>query len=423
MWWMAALATGLLVLGSALALAETSLSRMTRVRAAALGHEQRRHAARLEAIERDPAPYLNALYLSGVVVQNGAVVLVAMLAARWFQETGIAVAAALFTLAYFVVVEAMAKTFGIQHGDRAALAVAPVVWALGRCLSIPTRALIGLANVLLPGKGLAHGPFVSEEEIRSMADVGHQEGSIEESEKQMIHSVFHFGDRVVRELMVPRPDVVAIDLDRAAIRDAHRLAVEKGFTRIPAYRGTLDQTEGIVHGRDLLAALLEGRPAESLAALMRPAHFVPGSKRAADLLRDMQRERFHTAMVTDEYGTVVGLVTLENLIEELVGAIAEEHEHEAPDVAPLAGGGYRLDASVTVSELNELLGTALPDDRWNTVGGLMFGTLGTIPAEGQHVVVDGYRFTAERVTGRRVTTVRVAPEASAPELAMHGARS
>lgn len=416
MWWMAGLVVGLVVLGSALAVAETSISRMSRVRAAALVHDGRRNAKLLETIERDPAPFLNAVYLAVVIVQNGSAVLVAMLAEQWFEDLGITVACLVFTLAYFVVVEAMAKTFGIQHSDRAALVVAPAVWALGRALALPTRALIGLANVLLPGKGLAHGPFFAEEEIRSMADVGHEEGVIEESQKEMIHSVFHFGDRVVRELMVPRPDVVAIDLS-ASVHEAHALAVEKGFTRIPAYRGTLDQTEGIVHAKDLLAALLEERPPTHLTSLMRPVHFVPGSKRAADLLHEMQKERFHAAMVSDEYGTVVGMVTLENLIEELVGDIAEEHELETPDVAPLGDGAYRLDASVTVTELNELLGTAFPDDRWNTVGGLMFGMLGTIPREGQDVTIEGYRFTAERVHGRRVTTVRVAPDPSAAEAA------
>lgn len=412
MWWMAALVAGLVVLGSALAVAEASISRMTRIRVGALRHEGRRNAALLEAIEREPAAYLNAVYLSAMFVQNGSAVLVALLAERWLHDPGVALASFLFTLGYYVVVEAMAKTFGIQHSDTAALVLAPATWTLGRLLALPTRALIGLANVLLPGKGLAQGPFSSEEEIRSMADVGHEEGGIEESEKEMIHSVFHFGDRVVRELMVPRPDVVAIDLDQASIREAHALAVEKGFTRMPAYRGSLDQTEGIVHAKDLLAALLESPPPADLTSLIRPAHFVPDSKRAANLLREMQKQRFHAAMVIDEYGTVVGMVTLENLIEELVGDIAEEHEHEVPDVTALGDGAYRLDATVTLTEMNELLGTAFPDDRWNTVGGLMFGVLGTIPKEGEEVSLDGYRFTAERVRGRRVALVRVTPDPS-----------
>jgi CBS domain containing-hemolysin-like protein len=248
-----------------------------------------------------------------------------------------------------------------------------------------------------------------------MADVGHEEGAIEEREKEMIHSVFHFGDRVVRELMVPRPDAIGVDLERASVRDAHALIVRHGFTRLPAYRGTLDQTEGIVHAKDLLKILLDGDQDTPLSTLLRPAHFVPGSKKASALMREMQQERFHVAMVTDEYGSVAGIVTLENLLEELVGDIAEEHEREVPEVEPLGEGRWRIDASVTIAELNELLGTELPSERWNTVGGLMFGELGEIPSEGQAVFVQGFRFVAERVRGRRVTRVLVIREAPPEE--------
>ena len=239
-----------------------------------------------------------------------------------------------------------------------------------------------------------------------MAELGHAEGVIEQAEKEMIHSVFHFGDMLVREVMVPRPDIVAIEVGQS-LREAHALAVQHGFTRLPAYQGDLDRTEGIVHGKDILAALLDGRHETRLAELLRPAHFVPESKRAAELLREMQSEKFHLTMVADEYGSVSGLVTLENLLEELVGDIAEEHEREVLDLEPLGDGRYRVDASVTVYELNQLLGTDLPHDRWNTVGGLMFGLLGTIPAQGQTIRSEGLQFTAEKVQGRRVTTVLV----------------
>jgi CBS domain containing-hemolysin-like protein len=218
---------------------------------------------------------------------------------------------------------------------------------------------------------------------------------------------------VVRELIVPRPDVVAVDVERS-LGDAHALIVRHGFTRLPAYRGDLDRTEGIVHAKDILRVLLDGRQDVRLTEILRPAHFVPASKRAAELLREMQQEKFHLAMVTDEYGSVAGLVTLENLLEELVGEIGEEHEREDRDVEPLGDGRYRLDASLSVRELNELLATDLPRDRWNTVGGLMFGLLGAIPTEGQAVTLQGFRFTAERVQGRRVTTILVTREPAAP---------
>jgi CBS domain containing-hemolysin-like protein len=407
MLWMVGLVAALVLFGSVLAIAESSISRMTRVRAMALRADGRRNAALLETIERDPAPYLNSVYLSVMFVQNGSAILVAILTERWFADAGIALVSLLFTLGYFVVVEAMSKTFGIQNTDRAALAMAPIVWALGRVLAQPTRVLIWLANVLLPGPGLREGPFVSEEDIRSMADVAHEEGGIEKGAKDMIHSVFHFEGRIVRDLMVPRPDVVAVDLDRTTVRGAHERIVESGFTRLPAYRGSLDQAEGIVHARDVLRALLETPDEADLGRLLRPAHFVPETKLASELLREMQKERFHLALVTDEYGATAGLVTIEDLLEELVGDIAEEHEPVVPEIERLADGSYRVDASVPVGELAEVLGTELPEGGWNTVGGLMFGLLGRIPVEGQETTLPGFRLVAERVQGRRVTRVLV----------------
>lgn len=407
--WVAGLVVGLVLLGSLLAIAESSISRMTRVRAGVLRQDGRRNAAFLEEIELDPAPYLNSIYLAVMFVQNGSAILVALLAEDYLGDLGIALVWVGFTLAYFVVVEAMSKTYGVLHSDRAALSVAPIVWALGRALAFPARLLIGLANVLLPGKGLKQGPFTSERDIRSMAEVGHAEGTIEEREKDMIHSIFDFGNTVVRQVMVPRPDVVAVEVS-APLRAAVEAALANGVSRLPVYRDDLDHVEGVLHIRDALKALHEGRGETPLRDVARPPHFVPDSNKVADVLRDMQRQKFHLALVIDEYGSVSGLVTLEDLLEELVGEIAEDHEREVRDIEPLGEGRYRLDASLSVHELNEVLNTNLPRDRWNTVGGLMFGLLGAIPAEGQAVTLQGFRFVAEKVQGRRVTTILVTRE-------------
>ena len=244
-----------------------------------------------------------------------------------------------------------------------------------------------------------------------MAEVGHKEGTIEEREKDMIHSIFEFGDTVVRQVMVPRPDVVAVEA-RAPLRAAVEAALANGVSRLPVYREDLDHVEGVLHMRDALKALHEGRGDAPLHDVARAAHFVPDSKKVADVLREMQRQKFHLAVVIDEYGSASGLVTLEDLLEELVGEIAEEHEREVRNIEPLGEGRYRVDASLSVHELNEVLNTDLPRDRWNTVGGLMFYLLGTIPAEGQAVTLQG--FAAEKVQGRRVTTILVTRE-PAPE--------
>jgi CBS domain containing-hemolysin-like protein len=361
----------LVILASVLAVAETATSRTSRVRAIALREAGRRNAALLEEIQKEPPRYLNSIYLCVLFVQNGAAILVAILSERYFGDLGITLVSVAFTLAYFVLVEAMSKTFAILNSDPAALALAPVVWVLGRALALPTRLLIGTANVLLPGKGLRQGPFVSEQDIRSMAEVGREEGSIEESERRMIHSIFEFGDTVIGQVMVPRPDVVAVEAQNTLAAALDRI-VEHDVSRVPVFRTDLDRIEGILYAKDALKALHQGKGDIAVASLLRSAHFVPETKKASELLREMQQR----------------------------------------DVEALGDGRWRVDASLPMHELNELLATNFPRDRWNTVGGLMFGLLGTIPKEGQTVTLEGFRFTAEKVQGRRVTTVLVSPHAA-----------
>jgi putative hemolysin len=396
----------LVVAGTVLAMAESSLSRMSKVRALALQSEGRRNAALLVKLETEPPRYLNAVYLAVMFVQNGSAILVAIIAESSFGHLGVTLISIAFTVAYFVVVEAMAKTFGILHNDSVALALSPIVYFLGRLLSLPTRALIGLANVLLPGKGLKQGPFVSEEDIRTMAEVGHEEGSIEPHERELIHSIFTFGDTVVREVMVPRPDIAAVEIDDP-LRAVEDVMLERGFSRIPVYREDLDHCEGFVYAKDVLRALHQGQPDLPLATVMRPAHFVPDSKKVAELLREMQRQKFHAALVIDEYGSVVGLVTLEDVLEELVGEIEDEYDPAEPEVVAVADRIYRVPGTVTVHDLGEQLDAELPSAEWDTVGGLMIGLLGRIPKEGDEVRFENLVFRAEKVQRRRVVSVLV----------------
>jgi putative hemolysin len=407
----------LVALGTVLAAAESSMSRMTRVRALALKAEGRRNAALLERVANDPPRHLNAVYLAVMFVQNGSAILMAIWAEQHFGNVGIAVVSAVFTVVYFVVVEAMSKTFGILHSDGVALALSPIVFYLGWLLSLPTSALIWLANLLLPGKGLAQGPFVSEEEIRSMAEVGHEEGVIDAQERELIHSVFTFGDTVVREVMVPRPDVVAVEV-RQGLRSVLDTIVARGFSRVPVYRDQLDHIEGVVYAKDLLRILHSGQEDTQLAKLLRPAHFVPESKRVADLLREMQRHQFHLAVVTDEYGSVSGLVTLEDLIEELVGEIADEYDRDEPELVQVGEGVYRVDGAMPIDDLARALGVELPSEEWDTVGGLMLGLLGAIPREGQEVRCGNLVFRAERVQRRRVLSVLVTVQSPPTETAV-----
>ena len=411
--WLWLLTLALVLFGSVLAMAESSLTRMTRVRAIALQEEGRRNAQLLVRLESDPPRYLNSIYLTVMIVQNGSAILVAFLAQDIWGETWVTLASLVFVLLYFVVVEAMSKTFGIQNSDRVALALTPVVFLLGRVLSYPTRWLIGLANVLLPGKGLREGPFVSEGDIRSMAEVGHEEGSIEQDEKELIHSIFEFGDTIVREVMVPRPDIVAIEDDRT-LRDVQALVLEHGYSRIPVFHEDLDDVVGVVFAKDVLKALHQGKIDMPLREIVRPARYVPESKRVADLLREMQQEKFHQALVTDEYGSVTGIVSLEDLLEELVGEITDEYDVEEPEIVQVSDGVFRVSGKTSIDDVNDVLGLELPDEEWDTVAGLVLDIFGKIPDAGEECVFQALRFRAEEVVGRRVNTVvieRAAEEA------------
>ena len=400
----------LVVIGSLLAVSEASLTRITRVRALSLKEEGRRNAALLEKIEADLSRYLNSVYFSVMLVQNGSAILVAILAEHTFAggDDGwwVALVSAAFTLAYFVFVEAMSKTFGVVHSDRAALLVTPIVYALGRALAVPTRALIGLANVLIPGKGLKQGPFV-EEEIRSMAAVGREEGALEHEEARLISSVFDFGDRLVRDVMVPRSEMVAAPVNGGTGRVLD-LMLRHGFSRVPVYRGAIDEVVGVVYAKDLLRHLHAGKANVRLEAIMRDPIFVPESNRAATLLKQMQARQIHIALVTDEYGSTAGLVTIEDLLEELVGDIADEYDKSERDYESTDDGGYLVTGRLSISNLNDLMDVELPNDDWNTVAGLIYGLVGAVPTHGTVVATESLLFTVERMQGRRIAQVWVA---------------
>ncbi|HEX6261307.1 MAG TPA: hemolysin family protein, partial [Actinomycetota bacterium] len=246
----------------------------------------------------------------------------------------------------------------------------------------------------------------------AMAEAGSEEGAIEEEEKELIHSIFEFGDTIVREVMVPRPDMVTIGKD-ASLDHVLDLVLQHGYSRIPVTSNGLDEIAGVVYAKDVLRQLHRGRRDRTVEDLMRKPYFVPESKKVSELLRDMQREKYHLAMVVDEYGAVAGLVTLEDLLEEIVGEIEDEYDREEPNVEPAGEDRLRVNARLPVDELNELLQVELPNTEWDTVGGLVMGILGRVPAVGEQVEFEGLRFTAERVQGRRIAKIlieRLPPE-------------
>ena len=398
----------LIAVAAVFACAETALTRTSRIRAMTLAEEGKKGGKQLLRLVEHPEQFLNTILLLVLLCHLAAASLVSILAERSFGSLGVLLAVVFEVVVIFVLAEAVPKTYAVQHPDRAALRVAPIVAAVVAFppIRLLSRGLIGLANVLVPGKGLKKGPFLSEEELLAMADVAAEEDVIEREERQLIHHILEFGDTIVREVMVPRPDMVAVEA-RATVDDSLEVALAAGYSRIPVYEQGIDDILGLIYTKDLMRAVRDGKADEAVRNLVRSANFVPETKRVAELLPEMQKQKAHMAIVVDEHGGVAGLVTLEDLIEELVGEIVDEYDVEEPPIERLSESELRVDARLPIDELRELLDVDFPDGDFDTVGGLLLHLLGHVPTEGETVDFDGYQLTAENVQGRRIGRVRI----------------
>ncbi|MDE0579932.1 MAG: HlyC/CorC family transporter [Acidimicrobiia bacterium] len=273
----------------------------------------------------------------------------------------------------------------------------------------------GLLRRLVQASWRREAPQVSEEELLAMAEAAEASDAIEPEERELIGQIIEFGDTVVREVMVPRTDTVAMS-DQHTVSEAIGIVIEHGYSRVPVYAEGIDDVVGVVHAKDLMRAERDQGEDSPAVAVARTPRFVPETKRIALLLREMQAEKFHIAIVVDEYGGTAGVVTLEDLIEELVGEIVDEFDVEEPMIERLAAGTVRVNGRVPIDELSEVLAAPLPNGDWDTVGGLIFNTLGHVPEEGETLVMDGWELLVERVTGRRIARVIVKPATqSAPD--------
>jgi putative hemolysin len=411
----------LVVIAAFAALAETAIVRIGRLRPHHLAKEKKAGAEVLVKVVEDSAPFLNALLLVILLAELLAAALATGLALRWLDTAGEIIAALVMTILLFAFAQVVPRTYAVQRTDRAALLVARPVYVLGQALRPLGKLLILTANLallILPGRGMPKGPFVTDEEIRHMSDGEEEEEEIEEEERELIHSIFEFGDTVVREVMVPRPDMVTLKV-KASRDEALEKIVEAGYSRIPLYDGDTDNIVGVLYAKDLLKKMHESEAPAKLVSIARAPTFVPETKKVAELLREMQEQRVHMAIVVDEYGGTAGLVTIEDLLEEIVGEIVDEYDVEEPLVEPIDDDSIRVDAKMPIDEVNDLLSVELPHEEWDTVGGLVFGLTGRVPVAGESVRYDSVEFVTERVAGRRVqkVVIRKLPPEPEPEQA------
>lgn len=416
-WLLVAAAVALILLSAVFALSETAITRISRVKAKSLVEEERRGAASLlrlvEHADRNIPVILFSLQMCTLI----AATIIGVVANESVGALGVVVATAFEIAVIFIFAELAPKIWAVQHTERAALLVAPFLVAVVGFAPLRwlTQAMIKIANVVLPGKGIKEGPYVTEEELLAMADTAADERVIEGEERQLIHSIIDFGDTVAREVMVPRPDMVTVSSE-ATIGEAADAASSAGVSRVPVYGTGIDDIVGVLYVKDMVKAEREGAAVQPVTTVMRQAQFVPETKRIAEVMREMQAGKQHLAIVVDEYGGTAGLITLEDVLEELVGEISDEFDVDRPRLELLDDGQLRVDASLSIDEVNEMTGFEFPEGDWDTVGGFLYHLLGHVPDEGEAAVFDGHRIVAQKINGRRIAVVLIAP--SGPEEAV-----
>lgn len=387
-----------------------AISRLTMDRALRLEDGAPKRGALLVKIAENPRPYIAVTLLFMLIGEVTAIVVISSLLIRSAVPLPEVLAIAAMIFIVFQLVELAPRSWVLERPDQVMLLSARPVYWLGtalRALVVSLVAMNRLFMLILPGRGVPKGPLTSEEEIKSILEVAQSEDVIEAEEAQMIHSIFDLGDTVVREVMVPRPDMVCVEAG-ATLDEVLEVSLKHGFSRIPVISQNIDNIAGIAYAKDVIKRVRNGsRRARRASEIAREPMFVPESKKLIELLREMQERKSHMAIVIDEYGGTAGLVTMEDVLEEIVGEISDEYDREEPLFVELDDKTLRVDARVSIDELNERLGTELPNTEWDSVGGLVGGMLGRVASDGDKVRLDPIEFEVEKTKGRRIRKVLV----------------
>ncbi|PRY17286.1 hemolysin family protein [Kineococcus rhizosphaerae] len=407
------LALLLVVAAGLIAAAESAIAVTSRRRARDLVDDGRRGAPALARVLESAAPVIAVCTLLRVVFETLAAVCATVVVASWVDSWFLVLVLAGLGMSAldFVLVGVGPRTLGRLHAETVGLLAAPVLAPLTTVLGPVARALVAVGNAVTPGRGLRHGPFASEAELREIVELAGETSVIEAGEHRMIHSVFELGDTLAREVMVPRTDLVTARRG-AGLHDVEALFLRSGFSRMPVIGEDADEVLGVVYLKDVARrfhAHPEQARTERVEDVARPAVFVPDSLPVDDLMRQMQRDNVHVAIVVDEYGGTAGLVTIEDILEEIVGDISDEYDRAGPEVEPLDDGGFRVSSRLHVEDLGELFDREIDDEDVDTVGGLLAKTLGEVLVPGAVAQVHGLRLEADAREGRRnqVRTVLV----------------
>ncbi len=398
----------LLLVSAFFSASETAVFSANKMRIRHMAEEGERKAILTRSLLEQPSRLISTILVGNNIVNIAATALATSIAIGIFGDAGTGIATGVMTLLVLVFGEITPKTFAAKRAEFVALRVSRAIGLFGK-LFYPVVLILNFITgiiVKLLGGSYPERSIVTEEEIRMLVGVGQEEGLLDEDEKEMIESIFEFDDTVVREVMVPRIDIIAAD-EKEDIEYVINLVVAVGHSRIPVYGQTIDNIVGVIYVKDLLQPLLERGEEREIAELMRPAYYVPESKKVRDLFAEMRKEKIHMAIVLDEYGGTAGIVTIEDLIEEIVGEIQDEFDNEEIPVEVQDDGSYLVDARMPIDDINDLLDFDLPDEEFDTISGLVFNSLGRIPVEGESVEIDGLKIVVEKVVGRRITKLRL----------------
>src|SRR5215469_15331582 len=402
----------LVLLAACFAASEGALLALSRLRL--LQHKQGEEAKNLERLVTDRSNYLTTILVGNTIILLAADSLATWAAIQYGIWKPVLVATAIMTVVMLVFAEVLPKMIVVQDPTHWARRVAPFLNFMARLLRPITWALVGFTNWLIRlfgGDPNAPGPYVTEEDIKALVSVGETHGVLEEEEKEMIHSIFEFGATVVREVMTPRTDMICADVEDPVSRGVE-LVIREGYSKIPVYEQNIDHIVGVVHDRELLLAVSRDEEHTLLRSIMRPIKAIPENKPVDELMREMQAEKVSVAIVVDEYGGTAGLVTMEDLLEEIVGEIMDEYDAEQQDLPPeikeASNGDVIVDARMNIDDVNERLGLHLPTEDFESIGGYTFGLFGRVPMPGEHLSIDdGLTLFVEKTAGRRLLSVRI----------------
>src|SRR5579884_3105099 len=410
-WLQLAVLIGTLILCSIASAAETALTSVSRIKLKNLVEEGDPLAIQIEKLLAEPNTFLSTILVVNSVAVIVASSMATVLALRFSETWGELISSVLISVVVLIFYEITPKTAAVQNPLRwarvlvgpvrgAAWVLHPVVWLLSIITTFFVRVLGGQVK--------HKGPFVTEEELRLLVTVGEEEGVLEEEETEMIHSIFEFADTTVREVMIPRIDMVTLP-STATVDEAVDLALQGGFSRIPVYEESvgIDEIIGILYTKDMLRQLREGHNSLPIRELVRPAYFVPETKKLDDLLHEIRQRRVHMVIVIDEYGSVAGLVTIEDLVEEIVGDIQDEYDREEVLFERVNENEYIFDAKISIDDFNEVMDTDLENEDYDTLGGFLYDKLDKIPVAGDTITHENITYTVLATRGRRITKVKV----------------